>query len=339
MTLLERPVSVLLFALLVMLGCSEPPAGSGSAALDEAVDVLATVNGDPVTGDDVAYWLRGSHGQPITSEVRSNTLERLIETELVYQRARELGLHRDPTYQKKVRGMELTLRATQRSEMLKRFYNQEIAAKVEVDLQETRAYYDANEQRIARSLHLGTIQFETAEQAGEALRALREADRVEALEEPRHGWDLGSMSWSSIPAEWHDVVYALAPGEVSGVFRGKETGVVLFKLYATAPDPESELEQVRAAIAERIGSDADPSAYYEANRERIGRTLHLGMLPFASQAKAQAALARLGEGLSFDELGAALQSEGRHATRRSWVAPLGRACRAMRPPTPPSRGR
>ena len=97
-----------------------------------------------------------------------------------------------------------------------------------------------------------------------------------------------------------------------------ETGVVLFKLYATAPDPESELEQVRAAIAERIGIDADPSAYYEANRERIGRTLHLGMLPFASQAKAEAALARLGEGLSFDELGAALQSEGRHATRRSW---------------------
>lgn len=305
-----RPSLLTGLVLLVLIGCRDESFTPESAA-DQPEVVLARVNGAPITKDDVHYWLRGAHGQEITEEMEARTLERLVEAELVYQEGLALGLDRDAQYRKQVGRLELSLRATQRTEMMKRVYNREVAAHVAIDDEETRAYYDSNQERIARELHLGMIQLPNRAAADQALEQLRQGRSFEDVAEAAtgrgvnraaSGWDLGLLSWSKIPVEWHETVYALEKGEVSDVFVGPQTGIVIFKLLERSGAPPPPLETVRSVITSRFGEGVDPSAYYERHADRIGLVLQLGMIPFRDEASARAARERIERGVSFEEL-------------------------------------
>lgn len=326
-------LSLLLIILATQFGCNkEPitdsePVNNPVAEIYADEEVLVRVNGVPITNHDVSYWLRGSHGQNITSEMKAKTLQRLVDAELIYQKGREVGLHRDSKYQNKVLKLELSLKATQRTEMTKRVYNMEVAAKVKVDSKETRDYFDANRERISRRLHLGMISFDDESRAGKVLSEIRAGKPFEVAagssrsshsQSNRKKWDLGFMKWSRIPVAWHDVVYSLKPGEVSGVFKSKQAGLIIFKLLESQNDADVEFESVRTTIMNEVKETEDPMAYYTANRDRITRELHLAMILAPNENAAEEILAKIEAGESFESLAESIHPAPERKGSESW---------------------
>lgn len=239
--------------------------------------VLATVNGVPITEEELGFTLLGGHGRTITDNLKSKSLDRLIEAELIYQEGKKLGLDRDARYRRTVRALELRLAAVRRREMHRHLYNREVAAKVKVTEADARKYFDANAEKIKREYHLGMLEFEGIEQA-RALRAQLAAGK--SFEElanglspqkagaPRPPWDLGFLQWRQIPMEWVDAICSLSPGQVSEVVRGKKTGVRIFKLLAVRPLTDVTFEGILGSLMNRL-RDRAVNQRYDAYLQRL----------------------------------------------------------------------
>ena len=269
-------------------GSATPSASDQSA--DEGDEVLATVNGTPITRADVGFLLMGGHGRTITPELRKQALDKLIELELVYQRGLELGLDKDKKYRAQMRKQELRLAASRRKEMMRRVGNVEIAAKVKVSEAEARAYFDKHADAIKSEFHLGALTFGDAQSAKAALAKLRSGEAFEELAKGTaksgggHGqgpakppWDLGFLKWKQMPSEWAEAVSSLQPGEVTGVVHGLRTGTRILKLIAKRESPDMDFDAVKAAIMNRLRDDKAEAARaeYLSELERKAKVVRL----------------------------------------------------------------
>lgn len=261
------PLLVLMGALaaLALAGCKAKTPALATAAMDPGGKVLAKVNGTPITDTELSFWLQGPHGGMMSPEMRAKALNELIDAELFYQKGVELGLNKDPTYQKGIRELELRLEAAKRSEMMRRVYNQEILPKVNVTDDEVHQYYDAHAKQIGTELHLESIPFKDESQALKALQEIKNGetfDKVaketfpplpkEAKSAHKTPWDLGMVTWMRIPTEWLEPLYSLKPGEVSGVLISNRGGVRIFKLVERKTDTKPDMTNVNAVIRNRI---------------------------------------------------------------------------------------
>jgi hypothetical protein len=249
------PIAAVLGCLvaLTVSGCNRP-ATDGK--------VLATVNGAPITERDLEFSaLPSGHGEKRPPK----DLDYLLAEELLSQQGIKLGLDRDPSYQKQVarlqqkgHGMSADTPRSRsyqqsqlRTEMARRVFDTQIAAKVEVSRAEAQSYFQAQRERINTELHLGLIRFEQREQAEKALRAIRRGTPFESLARQaqatpavssqkagaRPDYDLGFLPWREIPIDFTDRLYRLKPGEVSEILGNQVTGFQLVKLYQSRPSP------------------------------------------------------------------------------------------------------
>lgn len=255
------PVIVMFAALLPLGGCEQPRVPADPLTYDEA-DVVARVNGAPITKYDVAWWLRSAHTEEMTPALKKGAIDRLVEGELVYQQGLELGLHEQADYRKAVRELEVQLKATRRGEMMKRVYNQQVAADIEVSAESVRQYFEDNRTRFQRELTLGVLSFDTVADARSAKAQLERGELFEDLAEAFGGdWQFGPLSWARIPLEWHDVVYALERGETSDVLEGERTGIRLFKLIDTTAREDVEFSDVETSISRRLRDERTRQAF------------------------------------------------------------------------------
>ena len=281
---------VLLFATLafgLILACgfdqstsaANQAAGTQTQPSKSTQDVLATVNGTPIGEADVRIALAsgGHNNEEVPSEYRKNVLDVIIQRELLYQRAVELGLDANPTYQENLRRMEAQINAFKRNELSELFYRQEIAKKVEVSDAEAKAYFEANAARIRTELHVWQI-LRRKENAIEQVR--NDLERGASFEEiagkglpqtaktDKSPWDLGYLMWKQVPEPWQNVIYDLKKGEVSGVIRGPNNRFWILKLIDKRETPDITFESVKPTIVEVL-----KGAKIEKLREKINRDL------------------------------------------------------------------
>ena len=197
---------------------TEEPAGAqvGSAEVDEP-NVLATVNGVDITDMDVDFQLRGGHGQKVTPELRQLALERLIDAELMYRHGLELGLDQDKKYQRAIRAYEMRIAAAKRNEMVRRVFNREVAAKVEVNDADAQRYFAQHKAKLAQKYHLYMMRFKEKGAADDTYDLLRKGGSFEELARKqfvhvpkmneREPWDLGFLGWKQMPSEWAEAVF------------------------------------------------------------------------------------------------------------------------------------
>jgi hypothetical protein len=143
---------VLLWVLFVTFGCEKkrspsPPASTSPA---QQIAVLAHVNDVPITEDEVQFATTNAHGQAPKAQAFQDALDQTIAAELLYQQGIKLGLDRDRHYQSAVRGAELRLAATKRQEMMRRVYNSEVAAKVNVSAEDAKQYLGEHRDELIR---------------------------------------------------------------------------------------------------------------------------------------------------------------------------------------------
>ena len=244
---------------LVLTGCDKPKVGSGEGA----EKVLAVVNGRPITALEVDSRLMGGHGSTANNSLRPGALDKLIEEELLVRYGEEQGLDQDKKFQKMVQETKLRLEATSRRELTRRVFNHEMTKIKPATDEELKAYFEAKKERIQTALHLANIPFRDRAEAEAALVKIKNGENFEtiaSLSSPNHKpgkdgkkpWDLGLLEWYRIPPEWEDALYALQPGEVSGVVEGARIGTRIFKLIKREPRPNLDFNGVRPALQNRM---------------------------------------------------------------------------------------
>jgi peptidyl-prolyl cis-trans isomerase C len=266
--------SLLVIVMLVSFagGCKgnvEKKAAAGKTGASE--ETIVTVNGTPITVGEVNFRLRQSHhGVKLTPEVERQTIEDMVNQELMYQEGLRLGLDMDEKYRNAVRELEMRVESIKRGEMARMLYNAKIAAKAAISDEDVKKFYEENEGNMRTELHLLQVQFPDEAPAEKALERLKGGLSFDDLARERYGdvrkgmkepWDLGFLRWNQIPSEWLEAVYSLKTGEVSGIIRGGRTGIRIFKLLEKRENPEAGLETMRAGIANRLRDERIKEEY------------------------------------------------------------------------------
>ena len=230
--------------------------------------VLATVNGVPITEDDLTQRsksaLAGAH------ELSGNVLQTIVRDELIYQKAVELGLDGEEEYRHKLDALEAQLRAFRRREM-SALYRRHVQQQAAVTDPEARAYFDKNASSIQTRFHVlqlfyrGKYQEVVKDQADLksgtpfAEVASRRLAGVPISGKPP--WDLGEMSWFQMPPPWRGIVDRLEPGQVSEIIKGENDRFWVIALAGKRIDPAITFATERERIVEGLRQQKADALY------------------------------------------------------------------------------
>jgi parvulin-like peptidyl-prolyl isomerase len=229
--------------------------------------VLAVVNGTAITDEEVNFYLMRGKGQATTPELQQETLGKVIDAELLYQKGVELGMDKDPRYQQVLRLLELRNKATRRNELMRRIFKEEIADKVMLEDDAAKEYYEDNKKELSTEYHLLMLRFEHLADAEQALEELnKKKTTFEKLAEKQFRgakkpdgkpvWDLGFLNWRQMPEEWTKAVFALDPGKYSEPIATHRSGYRVLKLVAKREGAAVSFEKVKATIENRLKANA-----------------------------------------------------------------------------------
>ncbi len=223
---------------------------SGCASISQRRDVLAVVDGEPITGADLEYSLNIAHRRENLSSAGDlnipEYLQKLIDERLIVQEARRMGMEEDPGVQKKIDAYILR-------ESVKRLYEDEIASKVTVSEEDIVNFYKKNYERLS----LGIIEVGSEEEAGKILTQLKEgADFMELARKYSaysHKANKGTVTLrrNALSPALAEAVSGLKPGEFTGVTRSGPKYYIL-KLMDRQEAPDDELPRVRKNIERAI---------------------------------------------------------------------------------------
>ena len=229
-------------------------------APDGQVKILATVNGAPITENDVKQRLRrlGAGGGE-DHAASPNVLQALVRDELIYQKAVQLGLDRKPEYRRKLDDIEAQLRAFQRQEMSS-LYHGYVLEKSGVTDSEARDYFEKNAKTIQTRFHVMQIFYKGKHHEivkdHEALKKGMPFEKVASRrfaglpENIKAPWDLGLISWNQMPKYWQGIVDRLEPGQVTDIIKGENERFWLIKLVGKTVDPKVTFATEKEKIIE-----------------------------------------------------------------------------------------
>jgi len=228
--------------------------------------VLATVNDVPITEEDVRYASArtGAHKTGGRAATKKDLLETIIRQELIYQRAVELGLEADPNYQEDLRKLEAQVKAFKRERLSQVYFQREIPRQAEVSDAEAREYYAKNTARLRTEFKVWQILKRNKDQIDQVLKDLVRGERFEdvagkglpklpaGVNKP---WELGYLRWEQLPEPWRDVVYALKPGERSGIIRGANNRFWIIKLIDRRENSAVSFEDSKPSIMKMLRAE------------------------------------------------------------------------------------
>lgn len=220
--------------------------------------VLAIVNGTPIVEADVRFALNssGHNKNEVPPAHRTNVLEAIVRRELLRQRAVELGLDANRSYQEKLRRMDARINAFKRKELSDLLWR-EIAGSAEISEAEVKRYFAENAAQIKTELHVWQI---LRRREGSIEQDLNDLEQGTSFEEvarkrfsrfPKAGgapWDLGYLKWNQVPEPWRNVVYDLKKDQMSGIIRGPNQRFWIIKLIDKREDPATTLESSKPTI-------------------------------------------------------------------------------------------
>lgn len=253
------------FMVLCSAGCQSSKA-DGSAP----DNILAIVNGEAITEDDLYLVLNDVHGPGKGSESRAEAIEDLINQELLYQQGRKLGLDKDLKYRNIIKVMEMRVREFKRAEMARRVTSTRIAATVNVTDEDARKYYAKNEAAISADFRFFVIQFPDEYKAREAHQKIKEGLPFETVASRFYPlvpggntppWDSGFLHWNQVPVEWAGVLSVMKKGDLSGVLISPRAGISVLALIETRKNTDATFEVMSASIMSRIRDMRISEAY------------------------------------------------------------------------------
>ncbi|NWF75216.1 MAG: peptidyl-prolyl cis-trans isomerase [Nitrospirae bacterium] len=233
-------VYCLMFTLL--LGCASMKTGDDL--------VLAIVDGEPMTEEDLKYVLTISHRREDLSSAGSidlkNYIQKLIDDELIIQEARKSGMDKLPEIKQAIDAYILR-------ESVVRLHDEEIVRKVSVTEEEIKEYYKCNYERFT----IGYIETDSEEKAKEALGQLKNnvdfkqiAVAYSLHSSQEKGGEIILLKGTLNPL-LKNVIVNLKPGEISDVINNKDKYYIV-KLIERKAAPEDEFKKLQKSIEKEI---------------------------------------------------------------------------------------
>ncbi|MDH5541993.1 MAG: peptidyl-prolyl cis-trans isomerase [Nitrospinota bacterium] len=254
--------SLAILSLLVSTGCNkvERPASIPDGK------VVATVNGASIIAEEIGGFHQDAKSGSVQKQV-----EKLVEEELLAQKAVRLGLDKDPGYLKKLRMIEVNNKVFKRAELASLAIQSE-SSKISVTPEEMKKYYDENSAMFRNELHIGRLVFVDEKMAGGAHAKLKAGASFEEMAETNskhmamagHGqkqiWDMGFLDWKKIPEKWRGEFFTLEAGGISSVMPAG-TSWQIIKVIEKRENPISDFANLKGEIENLIREKKEKALY------------------------------------------------------------------------------
>lgn len=267
-----------------------------------AVNVLATVNGTPITTADVQFASKaaGSHQGQATPSDSKDVLEKIILQELIYQQATQLGIDADAAYQDELRRVETEVNAFKRKKLAEVFFKRESTRQAVISDTQARAYFTANAERIRTEHNLWQILRRDEALINQDLNDIEHgvpfekvaAKQFQDLPESLHApWDLGYLRWKQVPTEWTGVISGLKKGQHSGIIRGPNNRFWIIKLNDRRENMAVGYKDAKPVIIEMMKNDRAQ----QLREKTIHDLRDKAHIVYSKQVQSQTAISRLDE--------------------------------------------
>lgn len=222
---------------------------SGCAS-QQTAQMLAVVNGEPVTEEDLRLSLNIAHRKEKLTSAGSLDmafyLQKLIDDKLVIQEARRMGIEERPEIQKAIKAFILR-------ESVTRLFKDEIAGKISLTEKDITDYYKKNYEKFTISaIELGSE--EDAKKVMEQLKSgedfrklMTEYSANAAMKEAGEFVALRQSMGSQVEA----AVLPLKPGEYTGTLN-VEGKYLIIKLISRQEASEEEFDKAKPGIERAI---------------------------------------------------------------------------------------
>lgn len=235
-------------------------------AKKSTVDVVATVNGAPITVTMLETKIEKlpQYYQTFAVEHKNEIVNEMIVEELLYSEARKRKLDRDPNIK------ELINDATKKI-LISMIVEEEVKRSTPVSEDDVKAYYDNNKEKyvvpeMIRASHILTSTEEEAEKAkgeldGGAEFAVVAQEYSKDLTKDRGG-DLGYFSKDQMIPEFEKAAFSLNMGQTSGIIKTR-FGYHIIKLTDRKPAVYQNFDEVKDAIMTSLIRDRQRESFDE----------------------------------------------------------------------------
>jgi parvulin-like peptidyl-prolyl isomerase len=229
------PLTLCLLSILILSAC---------ATFKHNHDILALVDGTPVTKSDLEYALNIAHRREDMSSAKDMDIDKfvqkLIDEKVIIEEARRMGLEDDPDFQKKVNDYILT-------ESVNRLYRDEVVQKASATEEDIREFY----KKMNGRWHLGIISVETEEEASHILDLISRGEDFESVAKGPSKLSRKELTLGKMQHFMREAVRDLSPGEISRIKKDDNT-FYIFKVISIDDPGDEKLERQREAITNEI---------------------------------------------------------------------------------------
>jgi peptidyl-prolyl cis-trans isomerase C len=251
-----------LCCLLVLVG--------GCASLQQQENVLAVVNGEPITDGDLRYSLTIAHRREDLSSAGalnlSHFIQKLIDDRLIIQEAYRMGMEDYPEVQQALQAYILR-------ESVVRLHDEEIVRKVTVTEDDLRSYYKKNYEQFS----LGLIEVDSEEKAQEILEEIKKGSDFGELAR-KHSTNPSQKDGGEIILRRNSftpliekAISNLKPGEISEVTKIQNRYYII-KVNNRKEAPDEGFNDIRGTIEKAVKKQKEKERgdeYLKYLRERM----------------------------------------------------------------------
>jgi len=242
-------------------------ASSASAA------VLATVNGDEITSDEVnKVLMEGTQGRfdslpaDKQNELRQRIIEGMIAQELVYDDAQKIGVLDSKEYKQELDALVNRLKV----QLAAKVWEQQQFEAIKVDAKEVRAYFDSNPEEFVdkEKIHARHILVKTEAEAQSIIKSMKGLSgdklRNEFIAQAKSkstgpsaakGGDLGYFPRGQMVPSFNDAAFAMKEGAISSTPVQSQFGYHVIYIEDKKPAKKLGFDEVKNFIEQRLKMD------------------------------------------------------------------------------------
>jgi parvulin-like peptidyl-prolyl isomerase len=235
--------------------------------------VLATVNGDNITSDEVnRVLIEGTQGRfdslpaDKQNELRQRIIEGMVTQQLVFDDAQKTGILESKEYKSEYQKLAERMKV----QLAAKVWEQQQFDTIKVDAKEVKAYYDANPDEFVdkEKVHARHILVKTADEADAVIKSLKalSGDKLKAEfiaqakakstgPSAAKGGDLGYFPRGQMVPSFNDAVFAMKEGTISSEPVQSQFGYHVIYLEDKMAAKKMSFDEVKNFIEQRLKMD------------------------------------------------------------------------------------